>query len=93
MGPNQQRSLWFGGVSLEWPFRDKWSVLAQIDAHSALGDGNLSALSRPAALLSMALRWQTSPKWTWDLGFSEDLVVESAPDITLMLTARYVASP
>jgi hypothetical protein len=93
MGPNQKRSLWFGGVSLEWPFRDKWSVLAQIDAHSALGDGNLSALSRPAALLSMALRWQTSPKWTWDLGFSEDLVVESAPDITLMLTARYVASP
>jgi hypothetical protein len=28
-----------------------------------------------------------------DLGFSEDLVVESAPDITFMLTARYVASP
>jgi hypothetical protein len=27
------------------------------------------------------------------LGFSEDLVVESAPDITFMLTARYVASP
>ena len=93
MGPNQKRSLWFGGVSLAWPFRDKWSLLAQIDAHSALGDGNLNALTRPAGILSMALRWHTSPKWTWDLGFSEDLVVESAPDITFMLTARYVASP
>ena len=93
MGPNQKRSLWFGGVSLAWPFRDKWSVLAQIDAHSALGDGNLSALTQPAGILSMALRWNTSPKWTLDLGFSEDLVVESAPDITFMLTARYVANP
>ena len=93
MGPNQKRSLWFGGVSLAWPFRDKWSLLAQIDAHSALGDGNLNALTRPAGILSMALRWHVSPKWTWDLGFSEDLVVESAPDITFMLTARYVASP
>ena len=93
LGPNQKRSLWFGGVSLEWPFRDKWSVLAQMDAHSALGDGNLSALTRPAGLFSIALRWNTSPHWTLDLGFSEDLVVESAPDITFMLTARYVASP
>ena len=93
MGPNQKRSLWFGGVSLAWPFRDKWSVLAQIDAHSAVGDGNLSALTQPAGLFSMALRWNTSPKWTLDLGFSEDLVVESAPDITFMLTARYVANP
>ena len=93
MGPNQQRSLWFGGVSLAWPFRDKWSLLAQIDAHSALSDGHLDALTRPAGLFSMVLRWHTSPKWTWDLGFSEDLVVESAPDITFMLTARYVASP
>ena len=93
MGSNQKRSLWFGGVSLAWPFRDKWSVLAQIDAHSALGDGNLSALTRPAGILSMALRWHASPKWTLDLGFSEDLVVESAPDITFMLTARYLASP
>ena len=93
MGPNQKRSLWFGGISLAWPFREKWSVLAQIDAHSALGDGNLSAMTQPAGLFSMALRWNTSPKWTLDLGFSEDLVVESAPDITFMLTARYVASP
>jgi hypothetical protein len=93
MGPNQKRSLWFGGISLAWPFRDKWSVLAQIDAHSPLGDGNLSALTQPAGLFSMALRWNTSPKWTLDLGFSEDLVVESAPDITFMLTARYVANP
>jgi hypothetical protein len=67
--------------------------LAQIDAHSALGDGNLSTLTQPAGLFSMALRWHTSPKWTWEFGFSEDLVVESAPDITFMLTARYVASP
>lgn len=93
MGPNQKRSLWFGGVSLVWPFRDNWSVLAQIDAYSALGDGNLSAFTQSSGLLSVALRWNLSPKWSLDLGFSEDLVVESAPDITFMLTARYVASP
>jgi hypothetical protein len=39
--------------------------------------------------LSMALRWRLAPEWWIEFGFSEDAVVESAPDITFLLGARY----
>ena len=33
-------------------------------------------------MLSMAVRWRPTAHWMIDAGFSEDVVVESAPDIT-----------
>jgi hypothetical protein len=65
-------------------------VLVQYDGHSALLDGALEALSEPAGMLSMAVRWRPTSRWMIDAGFSEDVVVESAPDITFLLNARYV---
>jgi hypothetical protein len=64
--------------------------MMQYDAHSALLDGELGALSDPAGMLSLALRWRATSRWMIDVGFSEDVVVESAPDITFLLNARFV---
>lgn len=90
LGPQQRRSLWFAGLAAEWRFSPRWSALVQYDAHSALLDGELEALSDPAGMLSFALRWRPTSRWMIDAGFSEDVVVESAPDITFLLNARYV---
>lgn len=90
LGPQQRRALWFAGLAAEWRFSPRWSVLVQYDGHSALLDGALEALSGPAGMLSMAVRWRPTSQWMIDAGFSEDVVVESAPDITFLLNARYV---
>ena len=89
-GPYQRRSLWFAGLAAEWRFTPRWSALMQYDGHSALLDGALEAVGRPAGMLSMAVRWRPTAHWMIDAGFSEDVVVESAPDITVLLNVRYV---
>ena len=89
LGETQKRSLWFAGLAAEWRFSPRWSALLQYDAHSALLSADLAALSRPTGMLSMALRWRLAPEWWIEFGFSEDVVVESAPDITFLLGARY----
>ncbi len=90
LGPQQRRSLWFAGLAAEWRFAPRWSALMQYDGHSGLLDGALESLSEPAGMLSLAVRWRPTAHWMIDVGFSEDVVVESAPDITFLLNARYV---
>ncbi len=90
LGPHQRRSLWFAGLAAEWRFTPRWSALMQYDGHSALLDGALEAVGEPAGMLSIAVRWRPTGHWMIDAGFSEDVVVESAPDITFLLNARYV---
>ena len=90
LGPHQRRSLWFAGLAAEWRFTPRWSALMQYDGHSALLQGALEAVGEPAGMLSMAVRWRPTGHWMIDAGFSEDVVVESAPDITFLLNARYV---
>ena len=90
LGQQQRRSLWFAGLAAEWRFTPRWSALMQYDGHSALLDGALEVLSEPAGMLSLALRWRPTAHWTIEAGFSEDVVVETAPDITFLLNVRYV---
>ena len=89
LGEAQKRSLWFAGLAAEWRFSPRWSALLQYDAHSPLLSADLAALSRPTGILSMALRWRAAPDWWIDFGFSEDAVVDSAPDITFLLGIGY----
>ena len=89
-GPPQRRSLWFAGLAVEWRFTPRWSALMQYDGHSALLDGALEAVGEPTGMLSMAVRWRPTGHWMIDVGFSEDVVVESAPDITVLLNVSYV---
>ena len=92
LGAQQRRSLWFAGLATEWRFSPRWSALAQFDAHSALLQGELDAVSQPAGMLSFALRWRPASHWMIDFGFSEDVVVEASPDITFLLNARWSPS-
>ncbi len=89
LGETQKRSLWFAGLAAEWRLSPRWSALFQYDAHSALLSADLDALSQPAGIVSMGLRWRSSRGWWVDFSFSEDAVVEASPDVTFLFTARY----
>lgn len=89
LGARQERDLWFAGLSLDWRLADKFSLLAQVDAHSAALDSELTALGDEAILLTLGGRWRFSPQWSIDLNFVEDIRVETAPDITFQATIRY----
>ncbi len=91
LGPYQERDLWFAGLALDWAVSERFSVLAQIDAHSAPLDSELTALGEDALLLALGARWRFSPAWSIDLNFVEDIRVETAPDITFQATIRYGA--
>lgn len=89
LGPPQERDLWFAGLALDWRLAEKFSLLAQIDAHAAPLDSELTALGDDAVLLSLGARWRFSSTWAVDLNFVEDIRVETAPDITFQATIRY----
>jgi hypothetical protein len=89
LGSAQERDLWFAGVGLEWAWLDSLSLLLQIDSHSAPLDSSLTALGETALLLTTGARWRFSKDWALDLGFSEDIRVETAPDVTFQASLRY----
>jgi hypothetical protein len=90
LGENQRRTLGFAGLSLAWALNPQWSALLQYDAHSGVARGDLASLEQAAGMLSVALRWRPSESWSIDVGFSEDVVVETAPDINFLLNFRFV---
>ena len=89
LGPEQRDWIWFGGLSAEWHFNQRWALIGQIDSHSAVLDSSLDALGEPAAMLSLGLRRQLNSKWAIDVSFAEDIVVESAPDIIFQASLHY----
>lgn len=86
---NTERLRWFSGVSLTKKISERFSALIQLDAHHRLANNAIKPLGRLAAILSLGLRYKVSDKWIFDISFSEDIKVESAPDITFNGTLRY----
>jgi long-subunit fatty acid transport protein len=60
---------------------------------SGISRSHLAPLDQTAGMLSMGLRWRASEKWSVDFGFSEDVVVETAPDINFLLNVRVALDP
>jgi len=89
LGSAQERDLWFAGVGVEWAWLDSLSLLLQIDSHSAPLDSSLTALGETALLFTTGARWRFSKDWALDLGFAEDIRVETAPDVTFQASLRY----
>ena len=87
--PQQERNLWFAGVSLDWVIAPAWSLLAQIDSHAAPMDSDLTAIGAEAVFLTLGTRWRFTRDWALDFSFIEDIRVETAPDITFQASLRY----
>ncbi len=89
LAPRQKRDLWFAGIGLDWRVTPQWSLLAQYDAHGPVMSSDIEAIGGNAGILSFAARWRPDEHWAIDLGFTEDIPVESSPDITFQATLRW----
>jgi hypothetical protein len=85
----QEQNLWFAGLSLDWVVAENWSLLAQVDSNAAPTDSGITALGDTAATLSGGARWRFAPRWSVDASIVEDIVVETASDVTFQLSLRY----
>jgi len=86
----QERNLWFAGMGVSWAVHERVTLLAQVDAHAAPLQSNLTALGASALLLNVGARWQLTDRWALEAGFIEDIRVETAPDITFQASLRFV---
>ena len=73
--------LAFGSATLAWQLTDAVTLKTQLDTHSAAYKQTGRPLDRDALQLSFAAAFAVSPDWALELGFSEDVAVETAPDI------------
>jgi len=89
LGSQQEKNLWFAGVSFDWAVRDSLSLLAQLDSHAAPLDSDITALGSEAFLLSLGMRWRFTQQWSMDFSLIEDVRVSTAPDVTFQASLRY----
>lgn len=78
-------------AGLEYRFTPGFSLISQATARSAPFDTPLDPLGEWALSLSAGARFRLPGAWQLQLGFNEDVKVESVPDVTFLLTLQ--ASP
>jgi hypothetical protein len=89
LGPRQENNLWFAGISVDWVVAPRFSLFAQLDMHAAPLDSELTALGEDAVLGTLGGRWRFANNWALDFSLIEDLLVETAPDVTFQASIRY----
>ncbi len=87
-----ERNLWFAGLGFDWQVFQRWSLLAQLDAHAAPANSAIKGLGEDTVIGSAGLRWQVAHDWALELAIAEDLNPETAPDVTFFASLRYRAT-
>lgn len=71
----------FGSTTLAWEVGDTLVLKAQLDAHTAVYEGTGKPLNRATFQLSVGAAFAIADAWALEVGFSEDIAVETAPDV------------
>lgn len=87
----QKKSAWFGSAEIAWAATRQWRLRAQINSHSAIYDSALASLGETSTQLLLGGSVRLSSRWALDIALSEDIAVDTAPDVALQLAlkARY----
>jgi hypothetical protein len=91
LGRRARGALAYASTTLSWTLAPTLTLKAQLDAHSAAYENTGAPLDAASLMLSFAAAFTLSDSWALELGFSEDIRVESAPDIVFHagLRARF----
>ncbi len=81
----QEALVGFGVIGLNARLGPRIQLLSQLDWHTAMFKSDLRELSETAVQLSLGLRYLTHSRGTWEISFSEDAVIDTAPDIVVRL--------
>jgi hypothetical protein len=80
----QASTVWASQIGLEHQFYPDWSAVLQLDAHTAFINGSQLSELGNSLQIQIGLRVeQVTQHHDIDLFFSEDILVGSAPDITV----------
>ena len=87
--PDQQRNIvGFGSLGLAWQAFSAVAFKTQLDGHSAFYDSSFTELGESVQLV-LGGSIDLSAKTTLDLGVSEDIIVDSAPDVVFHLALHW----
>ncbi len=85
----QRRAVGFGAAGIHWRAWPQLTLTAQVDAHSPFyKDSDLKPLHTPSAQLVLGGTWFVRPTLGVEIAVSEDLVVDSAPDVVIQIGVR-----
>ena len=84
---NTIREDWvlYGSGTVSWALNQTVSLKAQLDAHSAFYDSSLKELGSDSAQLIVGGAIRLSETGTLDLSVSEDIAVDTAPDVVFQI--------
>lgn len=86
---HRENLLAFGSATLAWQVTDNLALKTQLDAHTAAYRNTGRPLDRGSLQLSVGAAFALSPQWAVEFGFSEDIAVETAPDIVFHAGLRH----
>lgn len=88
--PQQRRQLVaFGTVGLQWQALARLALGMQLDGHTPFyDDSDLDPLAAPSAQLILGGVWRFNPRRTLEFAISEDIAVDTAPDVVLRIGLR-----
>lgn len=85
----QRRFVGFGGAGFGWRIVEPIVLKAELRAHSPFyGDTHLAPLGSTAVELVLGGTWRVDKRTALDLAVSEDARVETAPDVSLLISLR-----
>jgi hypothetical protein len=84
----QKTSAWFGSGEIAWAVTQDWRLRAQLNTHSAIYDSELTSLGATSTQILLGGSVRVSPRWVLDAVVSEDIVVDTAPDVTFQLALK-----
>jgi Protein of unknown function (DUF3187) len=85
---NAHRASMFARVALSRALGPLWSVRAQLDGQSGRVAGTDLRFLGPSMQLTVGASRRLRGRWRIDMGFAEDIAVNTAPDITFFLGIR-----
>lgn len=88
LAAQQQHQVWFGSATISWAYSDTITFKTQWDMHSAFYDSGLKQLGEPSVQWLLGGSIKIAKNAFLDIAVSEDIVVETAPDVLLHLALR-----
>lgn len=89
LSDQQNHLVVFGSAGAQWRALPTIAFKAQFNAHTAFyRETDLTPLGDPPIQLVLGGTWRFSPRAALDLGVTEDLLVHTAPDVSLLVAVR-----
>ncbi|MDB4453631.1 DUF3187 family protein [Pseudomonadales bacterium] len=81
----------YGSGGLNWQATNDIAIKIQLESHTAIYDSNTDELGHTAGQLAIGLSAKVNPNTVVDIYFTEDIVLNSSPDIGIGLAIhRYI---